>query len=90
MFTKYGLQLTGLKKLVINAKDSKFHEKANGQLIHDFFHVLKLLPKNVILDEFKLSLDFEMDKNVQIKGWPLSHFLDKRYTRKSKSTTIDL
>lgn len=52
--------------------------------------MLKLLPKDVILDEFKLSLDFEMDKNVQIKGWPLSHFLDKRYTRKSKSTIIDL
>jgi len=90
LLTKYGLQLQGLKSLAINAKDPNFQTTAGGRLIHDFFLTLKTLPRNVILDEFKLSLDFEVNKSVQIKGWPLSHFLDPRYTRRSKRTLIDL
>ena len=42
------------------------------------------------MDELTLTLDLELNAAMKIKGWPLSHFLDKRYTRKSKKTVIDL
>ena len=90
MLAKYGKQMKGLKKLSISVRDSEFHTKDGGILMHDYWHSLKKLHDDLILEELYLVLELEMKPGIKIEGWPLSHFLDRRYTRRSKSTFIDL
>ena len=52
--------------------------------MHDYWHVLKQLPDSVKLEELYMVLDLDMKPGIKIEGWPLSHFLDRRYTRRSK------
>ena len=52
--------------------------------MHDYWHVLKQLPESVKLEELYMVLDLDMKPGIKIEGWPLSHFIDRRYTRRSK------
>ena len=72
------------------ARDTKFHTINEGLMMHDYWHVLKKLPDDLQLEELNFIIDLEMNEGIKIEGWPLSHFLDRRYTRRSKKTYIDL
>ena len=90
MLAKYGKQMKRLKKLSVSVIDSEFHTRDGGILMHDYWHLAKKLHDDILLEELYIILDLDMKPGIKIEGWPLSHFLDRRYTRKSKKTFIDL
>ena len=83
--------MVGLSELTLNVRDALFHTRNRGQIRHSFFHILKFLPNNLQLGKLNMTIDLDWHSDAaRLEGWPLSHFLDRRYTRRSKNTVIDL
>ena len=83
--------MVGLKKLTLNAKDAEFNTKDREQIKNNFFNPFQHLPNNLLLENLDISVNLEWkEKASKLEGWPLSHFFDRRYTKRCRNTVIDL